>query len=77
MLVKVRNPSIEAVVNNELENVSDWLNAKKLTLNIKKSNFVMFRPPEKNLHNVVDLKIPYNNTNTLTSLDCKEYVKYL
>ena len=26
---------------------------------------------------MVDLKIPNNNTNTLISLDCKEYAKYL
>lgn len=37
----------------------------------------MFRPPQKSLHYVVDLKMPDNNTNTLASLDCKEYVKYL
>ena len=38
--------SLEAVVNNELVNVSHWLNANKLTLNTKKSNFVIFRPPQ-------------------------------
>ena len=35
--------SLEKTVNNELVRVSDWLNANKLTLNAKKSNFVIFR----------------------------------
>ena len=36
--------TLEETVNNELANVSNWLNANKLTLNAKKSNFVIFRP---------------------------------
>ena len=36
--------SLESVVNTELTNVCDWLNANKLTINDKKSNFVVFRP---------------------------------
>ena len=60
--------SLEATVNNELKNECDWLTANKLTLNTKKSYFVIFRPRQK--------KLEYD-TNTLTSLECKEYVKYL
>ena len=40
---------LEAVVNNELKNERDWLNANKLTNNAKKSNFVIFRPMQKKL----------------------------
>ena len=69
--------SLEATVNNELKNVCDWLTANKLTLNTKKSNFVIFRPRQKKLVYEVNLNIVDNNTNTLTSLECKEYVKYL
>ena len=36
--------SLEENVNNELLKVSEWLNANKLTLNSKKSNYVIFRP---------------------------------
>ena len=67
--------ALEATVNNELKNVCDWLMANKLTLNTKKSYFVIFQPRQKKLEyevNVID-----NNTNTLTSSECKEYVKYL
>ena len=69
--------SLEATVNNELKNVCDWLTANKLTLNIKKSNFVIFRPRQKKLEYEVNLNVIDNNTNTLTSLECKEYVKYV
>ena len=40
--------SLETVVNKELECVCDWLLANKLTLNIKKSNYVIFHPHRKN-----------------------------
>jgi hypothetical protein len=36
--------SLESVVNSELIKVYIWLTANKLTLNVKKSNYVIFRP---------------------------------
>ena len=36
--------SLEDMINGELLKVSDWLNANKLTLNAKKSNYVIFHP---------------------------------
>ena len=69
--------SLEATVNNELKNVCDWLTANKLTLNTKKSYFVIFRPRQKKLEYEVNLNVIGNNTDTLTSLECKEYVKCL
>ena len=48
--------SLEATVNNELKNVCDWLTANKLTLNTKKSYFVMFRPRQKKLKYEVNLR---------------------
>ena len=41
--------SLELSVNQELNNVYDWLTANKLTLNTKKSNFVIFCPPQRKL----------------------------
>ena len=34
----------EKIVNSELLQVSNWLQANKLTLNFKKSNYMIFRP---------------------------------
>ena len=40
---------LEATMNNELQKLNSWLSANKLSLDIKKSNFVLFRPYQKKL----------------------------
>ena len=55
--------SLETVVNHELSNVYHWLIANKLSLNIKKSNFVIFRPRQKKLNYEVNLKVFDYQTN--------------
>ena len=47
--------SLEKMVNNELVRVSDWLNANKLTLNAKKSNFVIFLPHQHKMDHLVNI----------------------
>ena len=69
--------SLEEIVNNELLKVSEWLNANKLTLNAKKSNYVIFRPYQRKLGYSVNIKMFDNSTHTFTSLEYKEHVKYL
>ena len=39
---------LSTVINNELSNVMKWLNANRLSLNIDKTNFMIFRPKGKN-----------------------------
>ena len=36
-------------INSELINIHTWLSANKLSLNIEKSNFILFHPPQKRL----------------------------
>ena len=73
-----KNPkTLESVVNEELLKVYDWLNANKLTLNIKKSNFVIFHLPQKKLNYQINIKIFDKKDNKYISLERKEYVKYL
>lgn len=67
--------SLETVVNNELKNVCHWLNANKLTINAKKSNFVVFRPAQKRIYHQPCIRIPDNN-NGFALLECKDYVKF-
>ena len=62
---------ILTIVNIELQNVYNWLTANKLTLNIKKSNFVVFRPYQPKLY-MFD-----NEKNKYVSLESKVYIKYL
>ena len=69
--------SLETVVNNELKNVCDWLNANKLTINAKTSNFVVFRPAQKRINHQLCIRIPDNNNSGFTPLECKDYVKLL
>ena len=69
--------TLETVVNNELINVCHWLNANKLTINAKKSNFVIFRPAQKRINHQPCIRIPDNNNNGFALLECKDYVKFL
>ena len=57
--------------------VCEWLNANKLTLNLKKSIYVIFRSYQKKLNFQVSIKMFNNNTNKLTEIECKEFIKYL
>ena len=62
--------TLETVLNIELSKVLTWLQANKLTLNVDKSNFILFRPPQKQLKNIT-LKI--NNS----KIEEKTSTKYL
>ena len=65
------------VVNSELHKVYEWLTANKLTLNIKKSNFIIFHPYQKKIDYQVNLRIFDNDSKTFLPLEQKSYVKYL
>ena len=62
---------IENTVNNELTKVEHWLQANKLTLNVSKSNYIIFKPSQRNVKKVITLKI--NNT----AIEAKAFTKYL
>ena len=68
---------LERVVNAELSKIQEWLIANRLTLNAKKSNFVIFHPYQKKLDRDVILKIFDIVTNDFVLLDQKTYIKYL
>ena len=55
---------LESLVNRELGNVNEWLKANKLSLNIKKSNFVIFLPQQKNMPFIPRIRILDSVTNT-------------
>ena len=48
---------LESIVNYNLRMVSDWLMANKVSLNIDKTNFIIFHPPQKFKGHIVKLKI--------------------
>ncbi len=41
--------TLESDINGELDTINEWLCANRLSLNIEKSNFVIFNPPQKKL----------------------------
>ena len=47
----------EHTMNNELINIQNWLNANKLALNVDKSSFLIFHPPQKKLPYRIKLSI--------------------
>ena len=69
--------SLESVVHSELIKVYNWLTAIKLTLNVNKSNYVIFRPYQKRIDYLVDIKNYDHNTKSFISLESKDYVNYL
>ena len=69
--------TLELTVNNELEKVSEWLNANKLTLNVKKSNYVIFSLRQKTIPFIPQIKIFNPTLNTRVTLEMKDFVKYL
>ena len=69
--------TLEKVVNSELKKVCEWLTVNKLSLNIQKSNYVIFRPPQKKIDREIAINVYDNNTGQYLSLDRKNYVKFL
>ena len=69
--------SLERVVNVELSKVQEWLVANKLTLNAKKSNFVIFRPYQKKLDGDVMIKIFDIHTKEFVLLYQKTYINIM
>ena len=48
---------LESIVNYNLKMVSDWLMVNKVSLNIDKTNFIIFHPPQKVKGHIVKLII--------------------
>jgi len=62
---------LENTINSNLKQISCWLKANKLSLNIEKTNYVIFYPRQKKLNHTLELKIDNQR------LEQKESIKYL
>ena len=62
---------LERTVNRELNKLFLWLNVILLSLNIDKTNFIVFHPYNKPIKKRITIKI--NNK----AIKEKEYIKYL
>ena len=43
--------SLTNIVNCDIGRLSQWFKANKLSINIKKSNYMIFKPRQKKIHN--------------------------
>ena len=66
-----------STVNSQLLLLQEWLATNKLTLNFKKSNFVIFHHYRKTLPRDINIKMFDNTSNKFVSLESKKFVKYL
>ena len=60
--------TLELNLNRDLISVNQWLCANKLSLNIDKSNFVIFRPPQKKVNYNIKLKIDNKDIKEIKSI---------
>ena len=63
--------TLEPLVNTQLHNIKTWLQSNKLSLNIDKSNFIIFHPPRKRCNYTMNIVI---NDKPLKQ---KQVIKYL
>ena len=56
-LEDIKSDNKEQVLNNELQRVYSWLNANKLSLNVRKTKYMTFRKYEKNHIGKLNLRI--------------------
>ena len=58
LLFSHKNPEIiRKTMNKELKLLYDWLCANKLSLNVDKTEFIIFRPPRTKLENRIVLTL--------------------
>ena len=63
---------LQDILNSEFEKLSNWLMANKLTVDIKKTNYVIFKVRQKQLHSV-PFHIRINNE----TIERKSHTKFL
>ena len=69
--------SLKTIVNCELNKVVVWLIANKLSLNINKTNYIIFHPYQKRINSNIHIKAYDSRTKTFFDLESKDHVKYL
>ena len=74
LFYKHENILLQAHLNKELKNIYYWLCANRLSLNINKSNFVIFHAPQKKITN--EIKLYVNGTELKRSI-CIKYLGIL
>ena len=66
--------TLQKVVNRELKKIKKWLDANRLSLNISKTNFVIFYSEPKNLNELIRIKF---GSKLLTRVESIKYLRVL
>ena len=61
---------LELKLNEELDKLNQWLQLNRLSLNVDKTNFVIFHPPQRKI-------LPFNLKISGMPVEQTTYVKYL
>ena len=69
--------TVKLTVNTDLHNLYNWLTSNKLSLNIQKSNYVIFGPHQKKLNFDPQVNVFDNESNKKVTLERKNFIKYL
>ena len=60
-LEDIKSDNKEQILNNELQRVYEWLNANKLSLNVRKTKYMIFRKYKNNGIGELNLRISNDN----------------
>lgn len=61
-------PNLQTIINEQLININMWLQANKLSLNVEKTNFVIFHPQQKKPNCTIEISINNKSIKEVNSL---------
>jgi hypothetical protein len=67
---------LEILINEELTKVKKWCDLNKLSINIKKTNYMIVKSSNKKITENINIKIT-NIDGTIYCLERKDHIKYL
>ena len=68
------NENPTGILNAEINKIMDWLNANKLSLNVKKSHYIVFHPKQKKIDHQLILQI---NNQTIEQVQATKFLGYI
>ena len=67
---------LQKLINQELSKVKEWCDLNELSINLKKTNYMIIKSPKKKTNITWDVKIANNDGSTFY-LEKRNYIKYL
>ena len=67
---------LETLINQELKKVKEWCDINRLSINFKKTNYMIIKSAKKKMANSFKVKMP-NKDGSEYTLEKSNYIKYL